>query len=155
MSDEELRSGIHAYLRRNHPEVCRHWFDSITVIGMEGGVLRLLVDEPVRLKYLQRTCVAPFTEAAQSVSGQLLAVKFIGPDGVGTEPEPRPAPTAGAAMEVSPLLEEQMLLSPDYTFDSFVVGPGNRLAHAAAQAVSSKLGRAYNPFFVHGGVGLG
>jgi len=156
MSDEELRSGIHAYLRRNHPEVCRHWFDSITVIGMEGGVLRLLVDEPVRLKYLQRTCIAPFTEAAQSITGRLLAVRFIGPDGAGAAIEPsRSVDAAGTPQEAAPLLDEQMVLSPDYCFDSFVVGPGNRLAHAAAQAVSAKLGRAYNPFFVHGGVGLG
>ena len=154
MSDAELREGMHAYLRRNHPEVCRHWFDTITVLSMDGGVLRLLVDEPIRLNYLQRTCVVPFTEAAQAVSGRLLAVKFIGPDGAGAEPEARPSAPA-TATEASPLLDEQMLLSPDYTFDSFVVGPGNRLAHAAAHAVSNKLGRAYNPFFVHGGVGLG
>ncbi|MFM1830861.1 MAG: Chromosomal replication initiator protein DnaA [Planctomycetota bacterium] len=151
-SDEELRNGVHAYLRRHHPEICRHWFDRISVLGMEGGTLRLLVDEPVRLKYLQRTCVAAFTEAAQSVTGRLLAVRFIGPDGTGAEPMPAAVRSAGEAPH---LLEEQIVLSPDYSFEAFVVGPGNRLAHAAAMAVASKLGRAYNPFFVHGGVGLG
>lgn len=50
---------------------------------------------------------------------------------------------------------ETLTINPDYDFDTFIVGPTNRLAHAAASAVSRDPGHAYNPFFVHGGVGLG
>jgi chromosomal replication initiator protein len=46
-------------------------------------------------------------------------------------------------------------LSPEYTFENFILGPTNRFAHAACLAVSENPGRAYNPLFVHGSVGLG
>ena len=46
-------------------------------------------------------------------------------------------------------------LNPEYTFDSFVVGSGSKLAYAASIAVSRNLGGSYNPLFIHGGVGLG
>jgi len=152
-----FRESLVGYLRKNHADICRHWFDDIEPSEIRDGVLRLVVREPVQLKYLQRCCGTHFTEAAQNVTGRLLVVRFVSPDdeakleNLAANPQVADAESA----ERPAWLDEQMLLSPDYTFSTFVVGPENRLAHAAAQAVTAKPGRAYNPFFIHGGVGLG
>jgi len=156
-----FRESLVDYLRKNHSDICRHWFDDIEPSEIRDGVLRLVVREPVQLRYLQRCCGTHFTEAAQNVTGRLLVVRFVSPDDEAKfEAQANGRPAAATSVEDESAerpawLDEQMLLSPDYTFDSFVVGPGNRLAHAAALAVAAQPGRAYNPYFIHGGVGLG
>ncbi len=57
--------------------------------------------------------------------------------------------------EPLPRAPEGVHLSPKYSFDTFVIGSGNRFAHAAAMAVAEAPARAYNPLFIYGGVGLG
>ena len=61
----------------------------------------------------------------------------------------------GVTQEANQPLFEFRALNPRYTFESFVVGPSNRLAYSAAQAVAETPGVAYNPLFLYSGAGLG
>jgi len=77
---------------------------------------------------------------------------------VAEEPKKEPAPEKVPEINSTAARIEEALntpLNPNYVFTSFIVGPNNRFTHAAAQAVADNPGKIYNPFFIHGGVGLG
>ena len=125
------------------PVNTRKWFDDLTPVSFDGGLLQVGCQEPSWAQYLQDNCLTTFTQAAQGITGHLVSVQFVvaGPQ-TGLEPE---------AAAVHPRLR----LHPDYTFDNFVVGPCNRLAHASCIAISQNPGTIYNPLFLYGNVGLG
>ncbi len=158
-ADPRVWEAILAHLRQAYPGMCRRWFDDIEPLDLAGGTLRLLVREPVQLRYLRQRCQKQFTEAVQAVMQLLIAVRFVGEADPGHDHD---GPASGNGAGSTDPVEfgvagqaDDMLISPDHSFENFVVGPGNRLAHAGAVAVARKPACAYNPFFVHSGVGLG
>jgi chromosomal replication initiator protein len=149
---ERLWPDILAHLRANHPAVCRQWFEHIEPLDLHGGVLLARTQSPVHRDYLQRQCLAFFNDAARTVTGRLISIKFLGP---GEEPRSDHEPASEGERLRNARRADALVINPDFSFDNFVIGPNNRLAHAAAVAVADNPGRTYNPLFIHGGVGLG
>lgn len=158
--DRVVWHDVLSYLRNHHPDTCRQWFEEIDPVGIEGGVFLARVDQSVRQRYLQRQCAAQFTDALQAITGRLVSVRFLGPDDDALPASTNGTPaganaTAHAPHHAGGYRPGALVISPDYTFENFIIGPENRLAHAASVAISTTPARTYNPLFVHGGVGLG
>jgi len=114
------------------PANTREWFDKLKVARFDGGSLAVGCPDEATARFLRTNCRTSFTRAAQHITGHLVSVDF----NVDT-PRRTPAPTGD--------LLPGLRLHPDYTFENFVVGPSNRLAHASCVAVSQSLGNTYNP----------
>lgn len=139
---------ILAHLRLNHQPVVRGWFTDLEPADIDTGALTIHAANDAQVRYLDRNARSAFLEAAQAATGRLIAVEFHANGQAGGHEG------SGSAHALAALSDE-IRLNPDFTFDNFVTGPSNRLAHAASLAVAGNPGVTYNPFFIHGGVGLG
>jgi chromosomal replication initiator protein len=172
--DAGLWREMMVYLREKHASLTRQWFEDLEPMSLDSGLLQVYAGTAVQQNYLQRRCREQFTEAAQAVTGKLVVVSFVLRDSEAAAAQEAPRRSAGSngsngahgaqaahggqgaghGVE-APRAFEETIISPDYSFENFVTGPENRLAHAAAVAVATQPGVAYNPLFIHGGVGLG
>lgn len=134
-------------IRQKYPDLYRTWFTALQPEPLSGGELRIRVDDPAHLHYLRSQCMAAFVQTVMAITGHLVTVRFFDPHHDDTR-----------IVVDHPMHDAHMgdvQLSADYTFEQFVVGPSNRLAHAACKAVCNQLGTLYNPLFIHGATGLG
>jgi chromosomal replication initiator protein len=136
-----------------NPDLFTRWFVPIKPVEISDGALVLGVANEFYQIWLQDNFLPLVREAVNQSSKQPLLVKFVvakGQKESGLSRDPGHSDKRPAAR---PALDFR--LNPRYTFESFVVGPNNNFAHAAALAVSTSPAKAYNPLFLYGGVGLG
>ena len=161
---DAILAEVEGRLRRQQFET---WFRCILPVEVTDQKLSLSVPNRFYKEWLEMYYVPVLKESATSVTGVSPVVVFeISSQPVRRPPEDTPAasPRENPPAPVAPSGEEGLgqvegaaahRFSPYNTFDNFVVGPANRLCHAAALAVVEAPGRAYNPLFIHGGSGLG
>lgn len=130
------------------------WFEPTRLVSFEQGVIVIQGPNSFFIDWLAEHHVERISSAAASVLGEPVAVEF-------TSPSPSRSSRVHAPLERSTLVRNPVILPNKvqlhgrYTFGEFVVGNGNRLAHAAALAVAEKPAKTYNPLFIYGGPGLG
>ncbi len=204
--DYQVLDDVLAHIRAEHPTVARRWFDELEPLGIVSGTFGVRAHSDLHRDYLRRNGLDAFNDAVRSVTGQLIAVRLLGPDdewisatkhaestkqaaekSKGTSEDPREdrpgsiksdphadievltSTSSFAAGASTPSKskrhvsserarldhDDALPINPDYGFEQFVIGENNQIPHAAAIAVSENPGHAYNPLFIHGGVGLG
>ena len=128
------------------------WIESAHPIKYENQKFFIAVPSSLHKEYWERNISTKVVEAAYEYGNQEIVPVILLEADLQKERN-TPAATEPTATQKSPLAAAH--LNSKYTFDSFVTGSGNQMAHAAALVVSEEPGETYNPLFIYGGVGLG
>lgn len=143
------------------------WFKSTFISSFEGNRVVISVPNAFTKVYIEKKYHLAIIKTLQNIlnshikeviykvdarSNETRVGDIVIADRAASQPtaEPTPPTETGTRYGV-----DEYGLRRSYTFENFIVGKGNELAHAAAQAVAEHPGAKYNPFFIYGGVGLG
>lgn len=129
------------------------WFEDTHIVRIDESEQTVYISAPST--FVRNWLSEHYTSLVETLMMTLMdreyRVRFITEDDV-------QAPAVIVRRAPEPVTAEEDTetnLNPRYTFDSFVIGAGNRFAHAACLAVAERPANAYNPLFIYGGVGLG
>ncbi len=128
------------------------WFKATKATRMNDHSIVISAPTTFAVEWLESRYTKLVGSTLFEVVGKQLDVKFVIEEAVIEDPIP-----SLSSPQPQVFHEEAMshMLNPKYTFDTFVIGSGNRFAHAASLAVAEAPAKAYNPLFLYGGVGLG
>ncbi|CAG7654176.1 chromosomal replication initiator protein DnaA [Paenibacillus allorhizosphaerae] len=132
------------------------WLASTRAVVFNETTVVICAPNKFAREWLEDRYTKHIREAVFDLKGKQAEIKFViedDPEAIDNSPPPATAP----AKRQSNAPEEPFshMMNPKYTFDTFVIGAGNRFAHAASLAVAEAPAKAYNPLFLYGGVGLG
>ena len=129
------------YCQQHLSEVAYNlWIRDIEPKSFDGSVACLYVTSQFKKNILEEKYLPLLREAFAAVVGFDIEIRLMCPEDCGSPPPPPPQEETGEYA---------------YTFDTLIVGPSNKFAHAASWAVASNPANSYNPLFIYGGSGLG
>lgn len=138
------------------------WLATTNAVSWAKGALHIVASTRFHAEWVEDKYGRMVHEIAESVLGDPVTLRFTGAESSPerSTPEPSvapvvelpPTPATSASAPEKPRISG---LNQRYTFDRFIVGEHNRLAHAASRSVAERPARSYNPLFLHGATGLG
>jgi chromosomal replication initiator protein len=136
------------------------WFRNTRIVRFDAGTIELGVQNEFVKEWLANKYHSTILKTLRNIADDIRGIEYIV-----AKDEPQrdamiirkdfPLPYTNELPLHEYYVSKEDNLNPRYTFDTFVIGPFNELAHAAAQAVIKKPGIMYNPLFIHGGTGYG
>lgn len=128
------------------------WFKATKAVSITDQTIVISAPTTFAVEWLESRYTKLVATTVMEIMGKQVDVSFVIEEARPSEPS---LPQTQTPPPVSSEETISHMLNPKYTFDTFVIGSGNRFAHAASLAVAEAPARAYNPLFLYGGVGLG
>ena len=130
------------------------WFSKTNLVSLENNKAKIVVPLDIHKKRLSESYHDLITSILTKLTGNVYELEFVLEQECSVKTETKPIEPKKEAI-ILPKFHHESNLNPKYTFESFIVGNSNKLAHAAAFAVAESPGLTYNPLFIYGNSGLG